>query len=197
MFQNIFRFTGQISQNRLTSRISTVILCSESPFTGGPKMKRRILALLLVFAMFAVLMTGCASGKQGDGCERHRADRTDCARADGGICRRGNRSCGRDCRTGGETAAEPETLAFTDSLEREVRLPRDITRIAPSGAVATMILAAIAQECMVTVNATPSESQMAFLPANLASLPRDRSDVRQQGKSEPRDAARCRPAGRH
>ena len=27
-------------------------------------MKRRILALLLVFAMFAVLMTGCASGKQ-------------------------------------------------------------------------------------------------------------------------------------
>ena len=34
-----------------------------------------------------------------------------------------------------------------------------------------MILAAIAPECMVTVNATPSESQMAFLPANLASLP--------------------------
>ena len=27
-------------------------------------MKRRILALLLVFAMFAALMTGCASGKQ-------------------------------------------------------------------------------------------------------------------------------------
>ena len=34
-----------------------------------------------------------------------------------------------------------------------------------------MILAAIAPECMVTINAAPSENQMAFLPANLAALP--------------------------
>ena len=34
-----------------------------------------------------------------------------------------------------------------------------------------MILAAIAPECMVTINAAPSESQIAFLPANLAALP--------------------------
>ena len=62
-------------------------------------------------------------------------------------------------------------MSFTDSLGRTVELPADITRIAPSGAVATMLLAAIAPECMVTINAAPSENQMAFLPANLAALP--------------------------
>ena len=70
-----------------------------------------------------------------------------------------------------EAPKAPETVSFTDSLGRTVELPADITRIAPSGAVATMILAAIAPECMVTINAAPSESQIAFLPANLAALP--------------------------
>ena len=70
-----------------------------------------------------------------------------------------------------EAPEAPETVSFTDSLGRTVELPADITRIAPSGAVATMILAAIAPECMVTINAAPSESQIAFLPANLAALP--------------------------
>ena len=70
-----------------------------------------------------------------------------------------------------EAPKAPETVSFTDSLGRTVDSRADITRIAPSGAVATMILAAIAPECMVTINAAPSESQIAFLPANLAALP--------------------------
>ena len=45
-------------------------------------------------------------------------------------------------------AEEPaaETVMFTDSCGREVELPANITKIAPSGTVATMILAAFAPE---------------------------------------------------
>ena len=41
-----------------------------------------------------------------------------------------------------EPAEEPavETVMFTDSCGREVELPANITKIAPSGTVATMIL---------------------------------------------------------
>ena len=132
-------------------------------------MNKRILALLLVFAMFAALLTGCAAGKQETAAPE--TAQTEQAAPE---------QTAEETAPAEETAAEeaapaedaaPETVEFTDSLGRTVELPADITRIAPSGAVATMILAAIAPECMVTVNATPSESQMAFLPANLADLP--------------------------
>ena len=42
-----------------------------------------------------------------------------------------------------ETAAEPMVL-FTDSLGRKVRVPASLTRVAPSGAVASMFLAVVA-----------------------------------------------------
>ena len=134
-------------------------------------MKRRILALLLVFAMFAALMPGCAAGKQETAANDTAQTEQTAPEQTAESAAEETEAAEETAEPAEETAAEPETLAFTDSLEREVELPRDITRIAPSGAVATMILAAIAPECMVTVNATPSESQMAFLPANLASLP--------------------------
>ena len=50
-------------------------------------------------------------------------------------------------------AEEPaaETVIFTDSSGREVELPANITKIAPRGTVATMILAAFAPEKLVCV----------------------------------------------
>ena len=74
------------------------------------------------------------------------------------------------CADGGAQSTE-ETIDFTDSLGRTVKLPKDLTRIAPSGAVATMILATIAPEYMVSVNATPSSAQYQYLPENLLKLP--------------------------
>ena len=64
-----------------------------------------------------------------------------------------------------------ETVAFTDSLGRTVQIPKDLTRVAPSGAVATMILATIAPEYMVSISATPSSAQYKYLPQNLLTLP--------------------------
>ena len=64
-----------------------------------------------------------------------------------------------------------EIVAFTDSLGRTVQIPKDLTRVAPSGAVATMILATIAPEYIVSISATPSSAQYKYLPQNLLTLP--------------------------
>lgn len=133
-------------------------------------MNRRILALLLALVMVLGLMTGCASGKTETAAPE--TAQTETAPAE--------EAAAEETAPAEETAAEEtapaeeaafETVEFTDSLGRTVTLPAEITRIAPSGAVATMMLAAIAPECMVTINATPSDRQMAFLSSNLASLP--------------------------
>ena len=129
-------------------------------------MNRRILALLLALVMVAGLMTGCASGRQEAAAPETAQPESPAAEETAAEPEQTEESPAEE-----EAPAEPETVSFTDSLGRTVELPADITRIAPSGAVATMILAAIAPECMVTINAAPSESQMAFLPANLAALP--------------------------
>lgn len=129
-------------------------------------MNRRILALLLALVMVAGLMTGCASGRQEAAAPETTQTESPAAEETAAEPEQTEESPAEE-----EAPAEPETVSFTDSLGRTVELPADITRIAPSGAVATMILAAIAPECMVTINTAPSESQMAFLPANLAALP--------------------------
>ena len=68
-----------------------------------------------------------------------------------------------------ETAAE--TITFTDSSGREVVLPANITKIAPSGPVATMILAAFAPEKLVCVGTSVSETQAAYLYEGIETLP--------------------------
>ena len=74
---------------------------------------------------------------------------------------------------GGEMAALEgvETVLFTDSSGREVEVPADITRVAPSGAVATMFLAAVCPEYMVCISSTPSRSQLPYLDSSLLTLP--------------------------
>lgn len=75
--------------------------------------------------------------------------------------------------TAEEPAEEPaaETVTFTDSSGREVELPANITKIAPSGPVATMILAAFAPEKLVCVGTKVSDNQIPYLYDGIADLP--------------------------
>lgn len=75
------------------------------------------------------------------------------------------------CASNGAAQGGEETVDFTDSLGRTVQIPKELTRVAPSGAVATMILLTIAPEYMVSVSATPSSTQYKYLPQNLLTLP--------------------------
>ena len=64
-----------------------------------------------------------------------------------------------------------ETVVFTDSAGRKVEVPNDVTRVAPSGAVATMFLASVCPEYMVCISSTPSSSQYEYLDERLLRLP--------------------------
>ncbi len=74
--------------------------------------------------------------------------------------------CGTKAAAGGE-----KTISFTDSCGRKVEIPAKITRIAPSGAVATMILSTIAPADLVGISATPSSAQYKYLPRKFLKLP--------------------------
>ena len=74
---------------------------------------------------------------------------------------------------GGETDIPDgvATVIFTDSSGRKVEVPKDITRVAPSGAVATMFLASVCPEYMVCISSTPSSGQYKYLDERLIKLP--------------------------
>ena len=78
------------------------------------------------------------------------------------------------CACGDPKAAVTEkgkTVTFIDSAGRKVEVPAEITRVAPSGAVATMFLASVCPEYMVCIASSPSSSQNKYLDEALLRLP--------------------------
>lgn len=63
------------------------------------------------------------------------------------------------------------SAAFTDSAGRAVQIPTGIKRVAPSGTVATMILATLAPELMVSLSSPPTGAHYQYLPDILTRLP--------------------------
>ena len=64
-----------------------------------------------------------------------------------------------------------KTRIIRDDAGREVEVPEHITKIAPSGNVAQMILLTIAPEMMVGLSQTPSVNQRDFFPQEMWTLP--------------------------
>ncbi len=64
-----------------------------------------------------------------------------------------------------------ETVTFTDDCGREVEIPANITKVAPSGAVSQMVLMTIAPESLVGLSATPTEEQRDYFPEETWDLP--------------------------
>ncbi|MBR2736113.1 MAG: ABC transporter substrate-binding protein [Firmicutes bacterium] len=64
-----------------------------------------------------------------------------------------------------------KTRIIRDSAGREVEVPEEITKIAPSGNVSQMILMTIAPEKMVGLSQTPSVNQKDYIPEELWTLP--------------------------
>ncbi|MDR1589691.1 MAG: ABC transporter substrate-binding protein [Oscillospiraceae bacterium] len=70
-----------------------------------------------------------------------------------------------------EESAPSEPRVFTDSAGREVNLPANITRIAPSGALAQMFLLAIAPDMLVSIASEYSDEYAKYIPDAVAGLP--------------------------
>lgn len=75
-------------------------------------------------------------------------------------------ACGVSSKT-----EQQQTVAFTDSSGRTVDVPAQITKIAPSGGVAQMILLTLVPERLVGLASMPDAAQLPYLPNGIANLP--------------------------
>ena len=123
-------------------------------------MKTRLISLLLCMMMLFSL-AACGAGESTDSATPDSAQET----ADTAE----NESAETD--TAGQAEETPATVTITDDTGREVEIPSPITAVAPSGAVATMLLAALCPELMVCVSSAPGPEQMVYLPRELEGLP--------------------------
>ena len=64
-----------------------------------------------------------------------------------------------------------DVILFTDSCGREVVLPKNISRISPSGSYAQILLITLCPEKLVSLSGTFSKSQIRYLDSRLSGLP--------------------------
>lgn len=78
--------------------------------------------------------------------------------------------CGSS-QTGYDPLAGVETKTVTDSSGRSVEVPAEITRVAPSGSTAQMLLMPIAYDLLVGLSSSPSTAQRPYCPEEMWYLP--------------------------
>ncbi len=79
-------------------------------------------------------------------------------------------ACGKS-QTGYDPLSGVETTFITDSCGRKVEVPAEITRIAPSGGTAQMLLMPIAYDLLVGLSSSPSTAQRPYFPEEMWYLP--------------------------
>lgn len=78
--------------------------------------------------------------------------------------------CGSS-QTGYDPLAGVETKTVTDSSGRSVEVPAEITRVAPSGSTAQMLLMPIAYDLLVGLSSSTSTAQRPYFPEEMWYLP--------------------------
>lgn len=68
-------------------------------------------------------------------------------------------------------SSKSDTIMFTDSCNRVVEIPKNITKVSPSGTVATLFMTSIAPEYMCNVDSYLSEEALKYLPSQIQTLP--------------------------
>ena len=78
-------------------------------------------------------------------------------------------ACGK--KQGYDPLEGVETRVITDSAGRQVEIPADIQRVAPSGSTAQMILMPIAYDLLAGLSSSPGTAQMPYFPEEVRYLP--------------------------
>ncbi len=78
-------------------------------------------------------------------------------------------ACGK--KQGYDPLEGVETRVVTDSAGRQVEIPAQIQRVAPSGSTAQMILMPIAYDLLAGLSSSPSTAQMPYFPEEVRYLP--------------------------
>jgi iron complex transport system substrate-binding protein len=78
---------------------------------------------------------------------------------------------GFGARESGPAQSAGPTVMFTDSTGRQVELPRNIERVAPSGPLAQIVLYTLAPDKMVGLSGGLGEEQFAYMDSSMRRLP--------------------------
>lgn len=78
-------------------------------------------------------------------------------------------ACGK--KQGYDPLEGVQTRVITDSAGRQVEIPADIRRVAPSGSTAQMILMPIAYDLLAGLSSSPSTAQIPYFPEEVRYLP--------------------------
>lgn len=121
-------------------------------------MKRKMISLLLALAMLAA-MTACAGTSPTGGTSSSPASPPSAPSEPSAS------------PAAEPPAEEPAAVIFTDSAGRQVEVPKNITRIAASGAMAQIVIFALAPDMLVGTASKWSDDAMPFIDAKYRKLP--------------------------
>ncbi len=68
-------------------------------------------------------------------------------------------------------SSNSEMITFVDDAGREVQIPKNVTKVAPSGSVSTFLLYTAARDKLVAVNKSFSDKQKEYIPEKYHNLP--------------------------
>ena len=111
------------------------------------KIKKKILSLILVSALAITSLVGCSSSNTASSSQASSQQQQPSENQDA------------------------ETVKFTDSAGREVEIPKNIERIAPTGALAQIVLFSVSPDKMVGISTEWSDDAKEILTDKYANLP--------------------------
>jgi iron complex transport system substrate-binding protein len=116
-------------------------------------MKKRIISVFLAVCMILTMATACGNN------EPITAEPSESAEQK------------TDAEQEQESETKSKTVIFTDSTGREVEVPSDITKIAPSGPLAQIVLFAVAPEMLVGLSSEWNPGDEQYIAADYYNLP--------------------------
>ena len=134
-------------------------------------MKKKVIPLLLVICMVVTLAGGCGK-KNPNTSDSSTAGETTETSADSDK-NTANETTGeeKDSSTQKESSGKNETVILTDSAGRQVEVPANITRIAPSGTLAQIVLFALAPDMFVGLAGEWDAEAEQYLDSSYYNLP--------------------------
>jgi iron complex transport system substrate-binding protein len=138
-------------------------------------MKKRYLSILLILTMVTIMLTGCKGsngGTETSGTQIQSEDSTTITETTGEVSESASAETSGEIVDSTTSAADSgDTYLFTDSAGRQVELPKNIERIAPSGSLAQIVLFAIAADKLVGLSDTWAEDASPYLDSKYLDLP--------------------------
>lgn len=130
-------------------------------------MKKKLIPLLLVICMVVSMLGACGNKSKDSSQTTNEITQTP---TDSTKDESTNEGTEKDSSTQ-ETDTKNETTIFTDSADRKVEVPVNITRIAPSGTMAQIVLFALAPDMFVGLSGEWDTEAAQYIDSNYYNLP--------------------------